>query len=71
VSDPDRQIAAPEGDTPTPAPESEMELAPYRETAQADLRQPPSATDLLSFLHEHLQTLQEFIQTVPAVQPLR
>src|SRR5262245_3906025 len=51
VSEPDREIAIPDGDSPAPAPEPEMELAPDRETAQRDLGQPRSATDLLSFLH--------------------
>ena len=48
---PDREIAAADGDTPSAVPVTEIELAPYRETAQGDPGQPGSATDLMSFPH--------------------
>ena len=51
MGDPDREIAPADGDTPSPAPEAEIEFAPYRETAQGNLGQPGSATDLLTFAH--------------------
>src|SRR5688572_30725338 len=37
VGDPDREIAASDGDTPSAAPEAEIEFIPYCETPQDDL----------------------------------
>jgi hypothetical protein len=51
MGDPEREIAAAEGDTPSSAPEAEIEFVPDRETARGDPSQPRSATDLLNFLH--------------------